>query len=335
MANSGLFEISVRRQKRSLLAGVLFFLGIGVVFLQAGLATPAISQENIVKLDVAVVERDPQAFGKLTKEEFTVYEDGVKQEISSLSAQESPFSLGIAIDSSGSMRAQLPLIESAALNVIGQIGPADEAFVAQFKVEPELIQGFTNNQQALAKAVGSIYTSGATALFDAIVATSDYVKKNSKSRRKALLFITDGLEKNSAVKEDKVINALIESQAQAYFICLPIHVSPESLLFPGGKKPLEARERLDRLAKASGGQTFSLKAVDEAVTIATKLIGGLRRQYEITYVSTNNKQEDKLRKVKVVVNPKDGRKLNVITRQGHYGPGHQRAVELEEAKKKK
>ena len=66
------------------------------------------------------------------------------QEISSPSAQESPFSLGIAIDSSGSMRAQIQLITNVALNVIGQIGPADEAFVAQFKAEPELIQGFTN-----------------------------------------------------------------------------------------------------------------------------------------------------------------------------------------------
>jgi hypothetical protein len=65
------------------------------------------------------------------------------------------------------------------------------------------------------------------------------------------------------------------------------------------------------------------------------LIGSLRRQYEITYVSTNNKQDDKLRKVKVVVSPKDGRKSNVITRQGYYSPGHKRADEQEAAKNKK
>ncbi|HKQ74559.1 MAG TPA: VWA domain-containing protein [Blastocatellia bacterium] len=335
MTNCELFRVQSRRDVRSLLAGALCVLALAVAVLHCDWTPVAMTQENVVKLDVAVVERDPQAFGSLTKEEFTVYEDGAKQEIGSLSAQESPFSLGIAIDSSGSMRAQLPLMQRVALNVIGQMNPADEAFVAQFKVEPELIQDFTNNQRALANALGAIYTSGATALFDAIVAASDHVHKNGKSRRKALLFITDGLEKNSSFKEDKVITTLIENQAQAYFICLPIDVSPESLLFPGGNKPLDARERLDRLAKASGGQTFSLKTVDEAATIAAKLIGGLRRQYEITYVSTNNKQEDKLRKVKVVVSPKDGRKLNVITRQGYYGPGHKRVVEREEAKKKK
>jgi len=94
------------------------------------------------------------------------------------------------------------------------------------------------------------------------------------------------------------------------------------------------KERLDRLAKASGGQTFSLSTVDETASIAAKMVGSLRRQYEITYVSTNNKQDDKLRKVKVVVSPKDGRKLNVITRQGYYSPGHKRAAEQEAAKNK-
>src|SRR5215813_2440698 len=332
MTNSELFGIRARHERRSLLAGVLFFLVIGGVLLQVEWAPPVMSQENVVTLDVTVIERDAQAFGSLTREEFTVYEDGVKQEIRSLTAQESPFSLGIAIDASGSMRSQLPLIARVARDVIGQLQLADEAFVVAFKVEPELIQDFTNNQRALASAVGEIYTSGATALYDAVVATADHVYKKGKSRRKALLFITDGEEKNSSVREDKAITALIENQAQAYFVCPPAQVSSP---YPGGMSPSNPRAPLDRLAKATGGQAFYLKAPDESAAIATKIIGSLRRQYVITYVSTNNKQEDKLRKVRVVVSPKDGRKLNVIARQGYYGPGHKRAAEQEAAKNKK
>jgi hypothetical protein len=147
-----------------------------------------------------------------------------------------------------------------------------------------------------------------------------------------VIFITDGLEKSSSVKEGKVITTLIENQAQAYFICMPTE-SPSQ--FPGAIIQSTPKERLDRLAKASGGQTFPLNTIDETTSIAAKVVGSLRRQYEITYVSTNNKQDDKLRKVKVVVSPKDGRKLNVITRQGYYSPGHKRAAEQGAAETKK
>ncbi|MGH9752970.1 MAG: VWA domain-containing protein [Blastocatellia bacterium] len=331
MINSELTWIHIRRKGRFALAGALFFLGIGVIVPQASWSPLAMPQENVVRLNVAVIERDAKAFGSLTSEEFTVYEDGVKQQIISLTAQESPFSLGIVIDASGSMRAQLPLIQKTALDVISRLSGADEAFVVAFKAESDLIQDFTSNQRDLTNAVNRIYTSGKTALLDSIVSTANHVHQKGKHRRKALLFITDGLDQSSSVKEDRVITTLLESQAQTYFICLPIQIQPKPSLF---RKPLEPRKRLDRLAKASGGQSFYLNTADEPAAVAAKILGSMRRQYEITYASTNNKQDGKLRKVSIVVSPKDGRQLNVITRQGYYGPGDKRAAEKEAGKKK-
>jgi hypothetical protein len=84
---------------------------------------------------------------------------------------------------------------------------------------------------------------------------------------------------------------------------------------------------VDRIARATGGQSFYLRDAEESASTAAKLIGSLRHQYEITYAPTNKKQNDKMRKVRVVVSPKDGRQLNVITRQGYYGPGRKRATE--------
>lgn len=323
MINSKLTGIRIRRKGRSLFAGALLILGTGVLVLQPGWAPPATTQEQTVTLDVAVIERDANAFGSLTREEFTVYEDGVKQQIISLNAQESPFSLGIAIDASGSMRPVIPLMQRISLDVISQLRGPDEACVVAFRAEPELFQEFTSNQRALAHAIDQIFTSGGTGLFDAVVATADYVYNKGKSRRKALLFITDGREQNSSVKEDKVITTLIENQAQAYFVCLPAHVSRPL----GVETSLKPSAQLDRLARATGGQSFYIGDPEESASTAAKFIESLRRQYEITYVSTNNKQDGKLRKVKVVVSPKDGRKLNVITRQGCYGPGRKRAAE--------
>src|SRR5262245_27718214 len=110
MTDSKLTGIRQIHKVRSLIAGALLFMGIAVLVLRPGLAPAAKTQEQPIILDVAVIEPDPEAYGSLTKDEFTVYEDGVKQEIISLRAQDAPFSLGIAIDASGSMREQLPLM---------------------------------------------------------------------------------------------------------------------------------------------------------------------------------------------------------------------------------
>jgi VWFA-related protein len=153
MTNSELFRIRIRSKGRLLFAGALFSLVVGILVLQPGWAPPAMTQEQTVTLDVAVIDRDADAYGSLTKEEFAVYEDGVKQQVISLTAQDAPFSLGIAIDASGSMRAQLPLIQKTALDVIRQMGSADEAFVAAFTAKSEVIQDFTSNQPNLANAI--------------------------------------------------------------------------------------------------------------------------------------------------------------------------------------
>ena len=331
MTNSDLTGIRIRRKGRSFFAGALFFFGIGVLVLQPGWAPTAMTQEQTVTLDVAVIEKSPDAFGSLTKEEFAVYEDGVKQQVISLAAQDSPFSLGIAIDASGSMRGQLPLIQKAAQAVISKMGSDDEAFVVAFTSGSEVMQDFTSNQRDLANAVEKIYAIGGTSLLDAVVAASGYVHKNGKNRRKALMFITDGVDKGSTIDEDKAITALIENQAQAYFVCVPVEISRP---FLGIKTSLKPRPQLDRLARATGGQSFYLGNAEESSSTAERFIGSLRNQYEITYASTNNKEKDKLRKVRVVVSPKDGRQLDVVTRRGYYGPGHKRVSEKLIDKKK-
>src|SRR5215475_15069149 len=162
------------RKGRAFFACALFFLGILALVLPPGWTPRAATQGKPVTLDVTVIEPDADAYGSLTKEEFTVYEDGVKQQVISLKAQDSPFSLGIAIDASGSMREQLPLIQKTAMDVINQMGATDEAFVSAFTAKSQVIQDFTSYQINLASAIDKIYTSGSTALLDAIVSTSGY-----------------------------------------------------------------------------------------------------------------------------------------------------------------
>jgi VWFA-related protein len=223
------------------------------------------------------------------------------------------------------------LIQKAAQAVISQMGSDDEAFVVAFTSGSEVMQDFTSNQRNLANAVEKIYANGGTSLLDAVVAASGYVHKNGKNRRKAIMFITDGVDKGSTIDEDKATTALIENQAQAYFVCVPVEISRP---FLGIKTSLKPRPQLDRLARATGGQSFYLGNAEESSSTAQRFIGSLRNQYEVTYASTNNKEKDKLRKVRVVVSPRDGRQLDVVTRRGYFGPGHKRVSEKLIDKKK-
>ncbi|HEY7180332.1 MAG TPA: VWA domain-containing protein, partial [Blastocatellia bacterium] len=173
---------------------------------------------DLVSLDVTVIDQNNMAIMNLKKEDFSVYEDKIKQTVDSVNREEVPVSFGMVIDTSGSMRSKLQTVSDASVSLIKQMRAEDEAFVASFKAEPELVQDFTSDRRELEDAVNELFTSGGTALLDAIIATADYAQEKGKRRRKALVVITDGLEKNSSVKEKAVMEAIKEDEVQVYLV---------------------------------------------------------------------------------------------------------------------
>lgn len=271
---------------------------------------------ELVVLDVTVVDPLNNPVYTLAKEDFSVFEDKVKQEIESISREEVPLSFGIVIDTSGSMRSKLQTVTDAAATLIKQMKTGDEAFVAQFKIEPELVQDFTADQRELEEALGELYTSGGTSLLDAIIATADYAHEKGKQRRKALIVISDGLEKNSSVKEKEVMEAMKEDEVQVYLVGFINEDEPAGLF---SKSPAKrAKELLTRLAEDSGGRAFFPKEVTEIPAIAAQIAKDLRTQYVLSYYPSNQERDGRFRSVRVMVNPKDNRKLIARTRQGYY-----------------
>lgn len=271
---------------------------------------------ELVLLDVTVVDQNNNPVYTLDKEDFTVYEDKVKQEIEDVSRAEVPISLGIVIDTSGSMRSKLQTVTDAAAALIKQMRVDDEGFVAQFKVEPELVQDYTPDQRELIEALAELYTSGGTSLLDAIIATADYSHEKGKHRRKALIVITDGLEKNSSVKEKEVMEAMKEDEVQVYLVGFLDENEPSGLF---SKSPAKrAKELLTRLAEDSGGRAFFPKEVSEMPAIAAQIAKDLRTQYVVSYYPSNQERDGRFRTVRVTVTPKDNRKLIARTRQGYY-----------------
>lgn len=272
---------------------------------------------DLVLLDVSVVDINNNPVFDLKKEDFTVFEDKIQQPIEAVSREEVPLSFGMVIDTSGSMRSKLQIVSDAALDLAKQMRPDDEAFLAQFKAEPELVQDFTSDRRELEDAIGELFTSGGTSLLDAIIATADYAQEKGKRRRKALIIITDGLEKNSSVKEKEVMDALKEDEVQVYLVGFIDEDDNEKSYF--GKSPArKAKELLTRLADDSGGRAFFPKDVAEMPAIAAQIAKELRTQYVVSYYPTNDKRDGTYRTVKVSVAPKPNRKLIARTRQGYY-----------------
>src|SRR5262249_17150329 len=256
---------------------------------------------DMVLLDVTVIDQNNTPVMNLKKDDFSVYEDKIKQTIESVSREEVPVSFGMVIDTSGSMRSKLQTVTDSAVSLVKQMRQEDEAFVASFKAEPELVQDFTADRRELEDALGELYTSGGTALLDAIIATADYAQEKGKRRRKALVVITDGLEKNSSVKEKEVMDAIKEDEVQVYLVGFIDDEAEEKSLFGRGSGK-KAKELLSRIADDSGGRAYFPKDISEIPAIAAQIGKDLRTQYVVSYYPTNENRHGTFRTLQVGVN---------------------------------
>jgi Ca-activated chloride channel family protein len=270
---------------------------------------------GMVQLDVTVIDQTNMPVYDLGKENFVVFEDKMPQVIESVSREETPISFGLVLDASGSMRSKLSSVTASVQDLLQEMRPDDEGFIAQFQYRTELVQSFTTDKGKLKNALNTLVPDGGTAMLDAVINTSEYVTKIGKLRRKALIIISDGVERNSLSREKEVMDAIKESEAQVYFIgFIPDEESSSSLSVDAN---LKARALLTRLADESGGRAFFPQSVSEMDAVAKQISKDLRSQYTINYYPTNEKKDGTYRSIKVAAISKDNRRLIARTRLGY------------------
>jgi len=272
---------------------------------------------DLVNLDVTVIDQNNNPVFNLKKEDFAIYEDNIKQTVESVSREELPVSFGMVIDTSGSMRSKLDSVSEAAVMLIKRMRHNDEAFVASFKAEPELVRDFTSDKIELQDGINELNPSGGTALLDAIIATADYAHEKGKRRRKALVVVSDGLDRNSAVKEKEVIQAIKSDEVQVYLVGF-IDDEAEAKSLSGKSEAKKAKDLLVRIAEDSGGRAYFPKDLSAIPTIVDQIAKDLRSQYIVSYYPTNDKRDGTFRTVQVGVSIQGGRKLNARARRGYY-----------------
>jgi len=272
-------------------------------------------QVEEVVLHATVVDDKHRLVTGLSRNDFTVFEDGSPQQITSFRREDIPVALGIVIDNSGSMRDKRPAVNQAAINLVRASNPNDEVFVVNFNDEYYLDQDFTSQVPQLKEALERIESRGGTALYDAVVASADHLKKNARLEKKVLLVVTDGEDNASRESLEQAIHRLqAESGPTVYTIGLL-----------GGEKERRARRALTAMAEQSGGVAFFPKDLSEVDAISQEVARDIRNQYTIGYKPATPQSQGGYRTVKVEAHAPGYKHLLVRTRSGYYA-GQERAA---------
>lgn len=282
-------------------------------------------ETTLVNLDVRVVDRNNHSIGNLQKNDFKIFEDGVAQQIENFSKGEVPTNYSLVIDNSGSLRFQLDKVIEASKVIVGTNRPDDETSVVRFVSSDkiEIVQDFTPNKTDLNDALDNLYIEGGqTAIIDAIYLTAERVDKYEKTRdpndrkRRALILVSDGEDRDSYYNEQQLFQMLRESDVQIYAVGFVGELDKEGGLI--SKSPQKkAKEFLERLATETGGKAYFPNNLNELNTIAQDIASELRTQYSISYYPSNEKKDGTFRNIKVVVSDGPNNQKRIpVTRTG-------------------
>jgi Ca-activated chloride channel family protein len=263
-----------------------------------------------------VIDSAGRTVDSLPQAAFHVYENGVPQTIIGFRHEDLPVSLGILIDNSGSMYDKIAAVDAASLNLVKLSNPQDEAFLVDFSSEAYIDQDFTSDIAKLQKGLSYIKPGGGTALYDAVIASADYLSKGAKRSKQVLLIITDGDDNASAATLEAAIRRVQDLDGPAIY-CI-------GLLFGEDVSHQEAKhskEVLTELAVQTGGQAYFPKSLRDVDGIAQEVAQDIRTQYTIEYRSTKPPTEGGYREIHVEAKEKGFRGLQVRTRSGYFPKG--------------
>lgn len=304
----------------------------------AGSATPDegirdIDPDEVIKIDtdlvnvnVRVVDRNNRPISDVKESEFSLFEDGVQQQIGFFTREEVPISYGIAVDNSGSLRSQLLTVIDASKTIIGSNRAGDETFIVRFTGQDniQLLQDFTSNKKDLIDTMEEqmLVEPGQTAIIDAVYLSVERLGQYRKSddpndrRRRALILVTDGEDRDSYHNEKDLFNLLRENDVQIYVIGFIDELSKEGGLIK--KSPQErAVKLLDDLAKQTGGRVFYPKSLDELNGIASDITRDLRTQYVLGYYPSSKTGDGNYHSLRVTVADAPGKEKRLaLTRSG-------------------
>ena len=271
---------------------------------------------SLVVLHATVTNRQGGFVSNLGAQDFEVRENGVRQDIRLFLNEDIPVTVGLVVDHSSTMQPKLAEVSAAARTFVRSSNREDEMFVVNFNEKVSLgLPGairFTNSPRQLEDAIGTSRAKGQTALYDAIATALQELRAGSRDR-KVLIVVSDGGDNASARSLEAVMKLAGQSSAVIYTVGL--FDEDDSDRNPGVLKGL---------ARATGGEAFLPKQVNEVVAICERIASDIRHQYTIGYVPVTPATDGSYRSIRVAARENGRDKLSVRTRTGYIAGGEPR-----------
>lgn len=283
-----------------------------LLFLAFHFTVSAQDDDPVVKVDSSTVMLNATIFdtgGKvmsgLTREQFSIFEDGVKQNISYFSAAETPFAAVILIDTSGSMESRISLARAAAINFLDGLREDDNAAIYKFASKVELVQEFSGSRD-VNESLFEIKADGMTSLNDSIVKAAEELRKRAE-KRKAIIVLSDGADTFSGKSSDKALKAALDANALIYTVDM-------SAIETNGKERMQNQGVLKHFAEKSGGKFVATQGGTALRQAFKGIVDELGVQYTLGYEPLNQQKDGKWRAIELRVSRPN---LTIRTRKGY------------------
>ena len=280
--------------------------------------TPFRSAVDLVSLNVTVTEGTGKYVTDLTAQDFAVFEDGVKQDVTFFTRTNLPIALALLIDTSASMENKLPTAQEAAIGFAKRLRQQDLAEVVDFDSRVVVLQSFSNNLGELEQAIRRTSAGGSTSLYNAVyIALKDLKKIIAKSsdeiRRQAIVVLSDGEDTSSLLPFEEVLDLAKRSETAIYSIGL--RAGEGTGVSAKGFK--EAEFVMRQFSQETGGRSFFPNQLADLAGIYGQISDELSSQYTVGYTSKNPKRDGTWRRVVVrTVRPN----LTARTKLGYFAP---------------
>jgi Ca-activated chloride channel homolog len=272
---------------------------------------------DVVSLNVTVADGAGRFVTNLDRDVFSVYEDGIKQQLTFFNRSNLPIALSVLLDTSASMEDKMQTAQDAAIGFVKKLRSQDFGQIIDFDSRVIIAQPFTNSVPDLEQAIRKTTAGGSTSLHNAIYISLKELKKiQARSaddvRRQSIVVLSDGEDTSSLVGFDEVLELAKRSETAIYAIGLrgrgPDHVR-------GAFN--EADFVLRQLSQETGGRVFFARTATELTGIYEQISDELSSQYMLGYQSRNPKRDGAWRRVVVRVNEPGA---TARTKQGYYAP---------------
>jgi Ca-activated chloride channel family protein len=267
---------------------------------------------DLISLNVTVTDSRSRFVTELLQKDFSVYEDGISQEVSVFTREDLPIRLMLLLDTSASMDEKMGFAQEAAVNFVETMKDDDLTEVMEFGSKPNVLQTFTADTEKLTRAIRMTQAGGTTSLYNALyIALKNLNRRREDIRRQAVVVLSDGEDTSSLVSFEQVMALTKDTDVVIYTISLRKQSARRGRAFS------EAEHVLKKLAEETGGQWFFPNEIQELESVYERISHELKSQYNIGYISNNPKRDGSWRRVVVQTGFPD---LIVRTKLGYYAP---------------